>query len=645
MSADDRPASVNAQAKASDGRLAPDVARNEIRSFALIAVTFVVLLLIALAASWAALEIVNATRAYATGEGRYSKAQKIAVLNLHRYAYSGLASDYQAFLAATAVPRGDRMARIALEQKPSDTAVAARGFLQGENHPDDIDGMIRLFQWFSWWQPFAAAVEDWREGDGLVEELLAQGARLQRTIVAGRLDPQSRDALLGEIDRVDHRLTELENTFSTHMGEAARGATMLVVIGLGATTIVLWTIGMAFAYRLVRRQLALDRQLGSSERRFRDYADVASDWYWETDAGHRITYLSERFFAATGIATAAALDRLADDFIRVHAVNGDSIDYTAALRERRPFRALRIKSVRADGTTGNWSLSGKPHFDGAGRFLGYRGVGTDITSAVDDASTLSEAKTRAEEANRAKSEFLANMSHELRTPLNAILGFSEVIAGRLFGAQAIDRYADYASNINDSGRHLLSIIDDILDLSKIEAGYAELVESDIDLDEIVQAARTLFGDRFERSELELRIRIPEPTIRLKVDERKLTQTMVNLLSNALKFTPPGGSVTIAAACDPESGLALSVSDTGIGIPPELIETALSPFGQIESIFSRQHHGTGLGLSLARSLTELHGGTLHLESVLGAGTVVTVRLPKERIVAEQISADQPSHARG
>ncbi len=625
-------------AKRADGRPAPDLARQESRSFAVIALTFVVLLLVALAASGMALEIVNATRAYATGEGRYSKAQKIAVLNLHRYAASGLASDYQAFLDAIVIPRGDRMARVALEQSPADTAAAAAGFLQGENHPDDIDGMIRLFQWFSWWQPFAAAVEDWREGDRLVEELLAQGARLDQAIATGRLDLASRDALLREIDRVDHRLTELENTFSTHMGEAARGATALVVLGLGGTTIVLWAIGMGFAYRLLRRQLALDRQLGSSERRFRDYADVASDWYWETDAGHRITYLSERFFAATGIAAGDALDRQADDFIQVYAVNGDGLDYPAALREHRPFRGLRIRSVRTDGSTGYWSLAGKPHFDDAGRFLGYRGVGTDITTAVNDALTLREAKTRAEEANRAKSEFLANMSHELRTPLNAILGFSEVIAGRLFGGQAIDRYADYASNINVSGRHLLSIIDDILDLSKIEAGYAELVENDVELDEVVQAARTLFGERFERSGLELRIKIPGPTIRLRADERKLTQTIVNLLSNALKFTPPGGNVTLAAVAEADGGLAISVSDTGIGIAPELIETALSPFGQIESTFSRQHHGTGLGLSLAKSLIELHGGTLALESVLGAGTVVTVRLPKERVAGDRLAAD-------
>src|SRR5258708_7773843 len=150
-----------------DLRATPDVTRNQVRSFGLIAVIFVVLLLVALAASWAAIEVVNATRSYATGEGRYSKAEKIAVLHLHRFAYSGQASDYAAFLQAIAVPRGDRMGRLALERSPPDLATAAEGFLMGENHPDDVNGMIRLFRGFAWWGPFAAALADWREGDRL----------------------------------------------------------------------------------------------------------------------------------------------------------------------------------------------------------------------------------------------------------------------------------------------------------------------------------------------------------------------------------------------------------------------------------------------------------------------------------------------
>ena len=609
-----------------------DVARSDVKSFGFISGIFMLLLLLALAASWGALEIVNATRAYATGESRYSKAQKIAVLHLHRYAYSGAPDDYAAFVKATEVPRGARMARIALESSPPNIAIATQGFLEGESHIDDIPGIIFLFRYLRWWQPFAAAVEDWREGDRLVGELLVAGERLNEAVAGRRLDDAMRAELLAEIDRTDDRLTELENTFSTHLGEAARAATDLVLIGLGATIVVLWAVGMAFASRLLRRQIALDRQLGSSEQRFRDYADVASDWYWETDADHRIIYLSEPFLAAAGTLARSALGRQALDFIREHADRGGNQNVMPDLNGRRPFRGLRLRYERADGGAGYWSLSGKPHLAADGAFLGYRGVGTDITAAVSDQRILREAKTRAEEANRAKSEFLANMSHELRTPLNAILGFSEVINSQAFGRQAIDRYSSYAADIHKSGRHLLSIIDDILDLSKIEAGFAELVQAEIALDDVVAATQTLFGDRFERAELTLNISIPSPPVRILVDERKLTQAMVNLLSNALKFTLPGGSVTLAGALHADGGLAITVSDTGIGIAPGKIEVALAPFGQIESSFSRQHHGTGLGLSLARSLMELHGGTLLLDSTLGAGTTVTLLLPSSRVVA-------------
>ena len=553
------------------------------------------------------------------------------MLYLHRYAYSEEPDDYAAFIEATAVPRGDRMARLALEASPPNLAIATQGFLMGENHIDDVPGLIVLFRDLRGWQPVAAAVEDWREGDRLVADLLEQGNRLNEAVAQRRLDPATRTAILAEIDRVDGRLTELENTFSTHMGEAARGATELVLMGLGATIVVLWAIGMAFASRLLRRQIGLDRQLGSSEQRFRDYADVASDWYWETDAHHRITYLSERFFAAAGPAGHETLGRQADDFIRDHSERGENQSYLAALNDHRPFRGLRLRYRRGNGSFGDWSLSGKPHLDAEGYFLGYRGVGTDITATVGDQQMLREAKTRAEEANRAKSEFLANMSHELRTPLNAILGFSEVIGSQAFGRQAVDRYAAYADDIHQSGRHLLSIIDDILDLSKVEAGHAELSEREVALDDVVIATRTLFGDRFERAELTLHIVLPEPPVRVAIDDRKVIQALVNLLSNALKFTPPGGGVTLAAALNVDGGLAITVSDTGIGIAPGKIEVALAPFGQIESSFSRQHHGTGLGLSLARSLMELHGGTLLLDSTVDVGTTVTLLLPASRIV--------------
>ena len=611
-------------------RLAAAAARHQIRSFGVIVGTFILLLVIALAASWIAIEIVNTTRAYATGEGRYSKAEKIAVLDLHRYAYSGRPADYQAFLAAIAVPRGDFRGREAMEHPPVDLAAARSGILAGQNHPDDVDGIIEMFLWFGWWKPFAAAVADWREGDRLVAALLEQGGALAQRIELGTLDGESRMQLLDAIDGIDDQLTERENTFSTHMGEAARGATQLVIIALGTTTVLLWVIGIAFASRLFRQQLALGRQLGSSEQRFRDYAEVASDWYWEMDADFRFTYLSDRFRAVTGAAPQELLQRSATEFIRHHVDSGDGTRHLLALAGHHPFRGLVLRSGQGAAAS-FWSLAGRPNFDENGIFQGYRGIGTDITASVRDAQTLREAKERAEAASSTKSEFLANVSHELRTPLNAIMGFSEVIASRHFGANAFDRYAEYAQDIHQSARHLLAIIDDILDVSKIEAGHVTLHEGNAALDRLVKSAQLLLGDRIAEAGLALRLDLPDPPPLLRGDERKLAQVLVNLLSNAIKFTARGGSIAIEGRVEPDGSLSLAVRDSGIGIPADQFQTVLAPFGQVESAFNRKHQGTGLGLPLAKALIELHGGTLSLASAVGVGTTVTLTLPPDRVL--------------
>jgi signal transduction histidine kinase len=584
------------------------------KSFAVVAVMFPALLLLSLAASWQAIELVNETRAYAVGEGRYSKAQKMAVLDLYRYAHSENDADFQEFLVDIRIPRGDETAQKSLSRSPADVETARRGLIAGNNHPDDIDGLINLYRRFYWWRPFAEAVDDWRIADEQVEDLVAQGFRLRARVHAGRLDEATRQDALHRIEALDAAITDRENTFSTHMSEASRLATTLVVWGIGVATVLLWAIGIAFAVRLLRRQIALDDQLSSSEQRFRDYAEVASDWYWETDAANRIIYVS---LPNGALGADAAL------LVRGRADNAaQGAETLRAFAERRPFRGLCLRFDKS-----YQAISGKPRFAADGTFLGYRGVGTDITAQVDDAHALRDAKERAEVANRAKSEFLANMSHELRTPLNAVLGFSDIIRGRMFGSEVSDRYADYANDIHNSGSHLLSIINDILDLSKIEAGQETVFEEERTLASLVEEVRTLLG---ETRHAEFVVALPEPAPRLRVDSRKFRQILVNLLSNAFKFTPAGGTVTLAAEVD-TAGLCVRVRDTGIGIAPEDIETVLSPFGQVESAFARRHHGTGLGLPLAKSLTELHGGTLGVESVLNEGTVVTVRLPASRVL--------------
>jgi signal transduction histidine kinase len=223
------------------------------------------------------------------------------------------------------------------------------------------------------------------------------------------------------------------------------------------------------------------------------------------------------------------------------------------------------------------------------------------------------------------------MSHELRTPLNAIIGFSEIVAGELFGPIGAPRYIEYAHDIHTSGIHLLSIISDILDLSKIEAGRRDLTESAIDLHEAAESALRLVRGRAENSGVRLVNGIERGAMpRLLADERAVKQMLLNLLSNAVKFTPEGGRVAVGAELRGDGSLAISVDDTGIGMAPENIPRALAPFSQVDSSLTRRYEGTGLGLPLVKSLIDLHGGTLDLESQEGKGTLATVVFPPQRV---------------
>ncbi len=245
---------------------------------------------------------------------------------------------------------------------------------------------------------------------------------------------------------------------------------------------------------------------------------------------------------------------------------------------------------------------------------------------------LRMARDEALMASRSKSEFLANMSHELRTPLNAIMGFAEMIQLGAYGPPGSPKYTEYAGDIHASAEHLLDIINDILDLAKIEAGRLELHLADCKIPDLLQACVRLVTERAAAAEVGLDVDVAAGLPTLEADERKLKQVMLNLLSNALKFTPKGGHIRIAAGHDEESdGIVLSVSDTGAGIAEEDLPRVIQPFLQGENILTRTHEGTGLGLPLSKALVELHHGTLAIESKLGAGTKVTVRLPRQRLL--------------
>ncbi len=256
---------------------------------------------------------------------------------------------------------------------------------------------------------------------------------------------------------------------------------------------------------------------------------------------------------------------------------------------------------------------------------------TDVTDRESAGVALRQAKEQAELADRAKSQFLANMSHELRTPLNAIIGFAEIMTDRLFGPIGDPRYEEYARDIRESGRHLLTLINDILDLSKIEARQANLREEQVEIADLFTACARLVSERAQRGGVDLDVMSAEAVPAVWADRVKLKQILLNLLSNAIKFTPSGGTVRMTAARTPAGDVALAVADTGIGMRTQDIPLALQPFRQIESTLARRHEGTGLGLPLTKAIVEMHGGTLSIVSTPGGGTTVTATLPAERVI--------------
>lgn len=391
---------------------------------------------------------------------------------------------------------------------------------------------------------------------------------------------------------------------------------------------------MTAVLRDITERMRMIEELRQSEGRLRDYAETASDWYWETDQDHRFTYFAvqqsnadietEKHLGKTRFDGAVDLEQEPDKWR----------EHRAALAARQPFRDFIYKRKLAGGIEGFISVSGKPIFDGAGRFRGYRGSARNVTAAVQNRIALHQAKTTAESANRTKSIFLANMSHELRTPLNAIIGFSQLIRDRALGEHDPNRYQSYAGHVVDAGEHLLKVVNNVLDLSRIEAGNYKLREEEICIADVVQASLALVRLQAQDKGIHLDDAVPADLPHVLADETAMCQILINLLSNALKFTSAGGRVSVSAERDLEGGIVLAVSDTGAGMTYEETVKAMEPFVQIEDPLIKRHEGAGLGLPIAKRLAELFGGALEINSEKSVGTTVRVRLPAGRILPKR-----------
>ena len=375
-----------------------------------------------------------------------------------------------------------------------------------------------------------------------------------------------------------------------------------------------------------------EQQLRESEERLSQIVDSLQEGFVLYDSDDRIVMWNEKWLSIhDNVVDIVAPGLRFEDLLRTCVLRNT---YPEAFGREEAFVAERIRLHRTPGREmirqnkdGRWFVIREVHTTGGGIFA----LTIDITALKKAETMAQQARMQAEQADRSKSEFLANMSHELRTPLNAIIGFSEVMEKETFGPLGSVKYRSYAKDIKRSGKHLLALISDILDLSKVESGKHELREDDVDVASVAHAAYRLVRPGAAEKRLRLDLNVATDAPLLRADERKLTQILINLLSNAIKFTAAEGSVSLDIRCDATLGYVFEVSDTGIGIAPENIPKAMSQFSQIDSPINRKADGTGLGLPLTKALIELHGGSLTLRSELGVGTTATARFPAERIL--------------
>lgn len=516
--------------------------------------------------------------------------------------------------------------------------------------------------------------------------------------------------------------------------------------------------GFSIAATLSHQQLILASRLRydlrESERRFRDFAESASEWFWESDEQDRVTSISVKTITESRNDLSDLIGRTRKEFAKEdYAAHPERWrDYLNALSEHKPFRDFFYTFLGDEDKPVSVSISGNPVFDSNGVFLGYRGTGKNITQELAAADSLKStqrqllaaveaypgafflfdsderlvmlnsrslewyteiesilipgtsmediakahfaayvdnmdlsdiegewvdwrmnrfrnpteshiqstrdgrhtlvqetrtndggivsvrtnisdlvgAQMAAAQANRSKSEFLANMSHELRTPLNAIIGFADAIRHEVSGPIGNDNYKDYVEHIHHSGEHLLSLISDILDVSAVEAGRVTLSESDMLLGDILNQCIALVRGRADERGLTVTVNVPDDLPSVYGDERRIKQVLINLLNNAVKFTPENGSIEVRAELDPDARMVVGVHDTGGGLNASEIAVALSPFGRTESAINGAQEGTGLGLPLSKNLMEAHGGTLEIDVADGNGCLVRIIFPANRV---------------
>ncbi len=578
------------------------------------------------------IQLLSTVRAYVTGESLYSKGQKDAQIHVLAYAQRNDEADYQRFVAALANPLGDRAAREALQQPVPDIPAARRGFLNGGNHPDDIDGLVLMFRWFQHVPFMSKPIATWTEGDRTIEQLRQLVDRARERILAGDLQAAAVGEMRVQAPILNERLTKLTSAFSFQLGEASR-TTQQLLLGLNAAiAMLLMFSGLLFVRRSMRQQAA-------AQLRMQRLIHAVTDGVVTVDEQRRVVLFNRAAEDLFGVDSANALGTSIDRFIATSKGARISLQATAGTLED-------AVGLRVDGSSFPLEAS-------LSRLEIERSVLSTVVLRDVTAKLGAEAERRAHEAleasNKAKTDFLSRMSHELRTPLNAVIGFSKLLRMDVDRPLSLEQLAR-VQHVENAGSHLLALVNDVLDLSRIESGEMSVLPGAVKLLKAVEEAATMVSPLVTDAGIEVFLMSAAPRtlghaasaveeIWVQADAVRLRQVLVNLLSNAVKYNRPGGKVSLTWKVN-ETACEIHIVDTGRGIAPEQLESLFQPFNRLGAESSTVE-GTGIGLVLSRQLAEMMGGQLVVNSVFGEGTSVTLTLR----VAEPPAVDpdnEPAH---
>lgn len=569
-------------------------------------------------------QVLSAVRAFVGGESLWSKGRAVGMAHLRLYAATGEPVAYLRFTIALQAPLGDRQAREAMDAEVPDLESARVGFLRGGNHVDDVDGMVWLYSAFGGTPLMREAVQAWRQGDDLIEELRDTGRELQSRLHRGeRLNAAEMARLEARLQNLDDRLIIQEKRFSQSLGIASRNTLRLLQVAVVTLALLMGAAVVASVSRTLRRSEKQRRQLVEVHQRWSLAAAVAGIGLFEWRASDGRYHFDERASALFGIAASEEggfIDRKA---WRELLLDEDMDRLREALaqgrREGAPFR-VRYRVRHPDGSLHHLETVGLQQLDDEGGVKRVLGVVHDV-SEEEERTQLNIEKTAAERTGRARMEFLSRLSHELRTPLNAVLGFSQLMltdASDALSPGATER----TRHIVSAGQHLLHLVDDVLDVTRIDSGQLNVHVEPVELAAVLQSALQQVEPQRQALGVEIATDLPGQALHVRADPVRLEQVFVNLLTNGCKYNRPGGRLAVVPRVA-GGDLWIDFEDQGEGLAADEIKELFQPFRRLTRHWRVE--GTGLGLVIVKLLLVQMGGHIEISSRPGQGSTFSVRL--------------------